>query len=84
MTNDGGVTSRKMWFCVGTSLSVILSGLFIPTMIFSEVVMGLISVCAIYVGGNAATKWVQTRHLTKTSTSPSKKKGKKDEEYLGE
>lgn len=83
--SDGGVTSRKMWFCVGTSLSVILSGLFIPAAIFSEVVMGLISVCAIYVGGNAATKWVATRHLTRTpAPAPSKKKGKRGEEYLGE
>lgn len=58
---DGGAKSRKLWLSVGTSILIILSSLIVPAPVFGEVVAGLITVCGIYVGGNAATKWIAAR-----------------------
>jgi len=58
---DGGAKSRKLWFSVGTSVIIVLASLVVPHALFGEVVAGLISVNGIYVGGNAAAKWIAAR-----------------------
>lgn len=85
---DSGIKSRKLWFCAATSFSIVVSGLIIPAAVLSEVVMGLISVCGIFVGGNAATKWITTRHLGKalvsTPTPGPVKSSKGKNDHVGE
>lgn len=66
---DGGARSRKLWFAAGTSFLIVGASLFVPAVAFAEVVTGLISVCAIYVGGNTAAKWVMNRNK-KTKSKP--------------
>lgn len=56
--DDGGIKSRKLWFSVGSSIMLVLASLVVPVAVFPNVMYGLISVNAIYVGGNAATKWI--------------------------
>lgn len=65
--DDNGVKSRKLWFSAGTSLLIALAALFVPAALFAEVVMGLVSICAIYVGGNTATRWVNGKHSVATA-----------------
>jgi len=76
---DGGAKSRKLWFSGATSALVIIASLFVPSAVFGEVVTGLITVCGIYVGGNAATRWIT---LTKTQKAPTPAKPKKEAPIL--
>lgn len=63
---DGGWKSRKIWFGVGTQL-MILAGAFVAAKMstfgpfYSEMVSGLVGVCAIVLTGNVATKWVASK-----------------------
>ena len=66
---DGGARSRKLWLTVATQVVIVVASLFVPAPLFPEVVMGLVTVCGIYVGGNAATRWVMARGGT-TTTAP--------------
>lgn len=50
--------SRKFLFAMFTSVVIVASSRFVPEVTFSGAVMGLVSVCGIYVGGNAASRWV--------------------------
>lgn len=58
---DNGIKSRKLWYCVGTSLAIIVSSTFVPVASFSEVVWGLICLCLIYTGGNSIVKVMSAR-----------------------
>jgi hypothetical protein len=58
---DGGMASRKLWFAILASVLVIVAAKVLPEATAGDAVMGLVSICAIYVGGNAATKWVLGR-----------------------
>lgn len=64
---DGGWRSRKLWYSIGTSLGVFLSGAvaahwpaFQPSL--DTVVGGLIGVLALYLGSNTVTRHVLTRN----------------------
>lgn len=58
-----GFASRKFWFCLTTSSMIVLVGTIsgaLPAMgaQVATVVGGLVTVCAIFAGGNVASKWV--------------------------
>jgi hypothetical protein len=71
-TEDGGMASRKMWFAGAIALLVIVAAKVLPEAAVGDAVMGLVSVCAIYVGGNTATKWVLGRAPGLTAAPASK------------
>lgn len=70
---DGGAKSRKLWLTVATQVVIVLASLFVPAPLFPEVVMGLVTVCGIYVGGNAATRWVMARGGAAAAATPAVK-----------
>lgn len=58
-----GFASRKFWFCITTSSMIVLVGAVsgvLPAMgaQVATIVGGLVTVCAIFAGGNVASKWV--------------------------
>jgi hypothetical protein len=59
---DGGMKSRKLLFAVLTSALILVAGKYLPDASLGEIVMGLVSVCGIYVGGNAAARWISSSH----------------------
>ncbi len=74
------MASRKMWLAVAIAVLVVVAAKVLPEATVGDAVMGLVSVCAIYVGGNTATKWVLGRApgLTpapKTDPEPTKPAG---------
>lgn len=62
--------SRKLLFAAVTLLAVIGASRVVPEVTYDGCVMGLVSVCAIYVGGNAATRWVHGRGKPKAKKQP--------------
>lgn len=61
--NDGGVKSRKLWLSILTSASIVgvaVLSAWLPPLIpmYDTVVGGLISVLALYLGGNVGAKYV--------------------------
>lgn len=74
------MASRKMWFAGAIGLLIIVAAKVLPEAVAGEAIMGLVSVCAIYVGGNTATKWVLGRApglapAPKTDPEPTKPAG---------
>ncbi len=55
------MASRKLWFSAFALLLILASGWILPEAAVGDVVAGLVSVTAVYVGGNTAVKWVLGR-----------------------
>lgn len=71
---DGGFLSRKLVFATFTSILIVVASLVVPGVALSTVIEGLTFVCAIYVGGNAATRFIQTRGQAPAPASGAPKK----------
>ena len=61
--SDGGFSSRKLWYAIGTSIAIIGVGVFsvfFPGLRPSveSVIGGLLGALAIYAGSNVSNKWV--------------------------
>ena len=54
---DGGFASRKLHFALFSSLMILLASRICPGAGLGEVVMGIVSVCAIYITGNTVVSW---------------------------
>ena len=59
--HDGGFKSRKFVAFVFTVAAVLLAGKWVAVAAVSAVVSGLVTLAAIYIGGNTATRYVMTR-----------------------
>jgi hypothetical protein len=57
IANDGGFKSRKFLFALYSSIAMIVASRIVPAAGLSEVITGLIAVCAIYITGSAVIKW---------------------------
>ena len=55
------MSSRKLLFAVLVLVALTVSTLFVPEGFYGEYAMAVVSVAAVYIGGNAATRWIQTR-----------------------
>lgn len=71
--------SRKLLFAIFTSVTVVFSALIVPEMGLGEVITGLVSVAAIYIGGNAASRWISAKHSKKEPKEPKKEESAKKE-----
>jgi hypothetical protein len=60
---DGGVKSRKLWFAAGTSILIVIASKILPEAVLGEAITGIVSTCAIYVGGNTATRWIGAKSI---------------------
>jgi len=61
--SDGGIKSRKLWLSLLTSLSIVGTAVlsaYLPPLVpmYDTIVGGLISVLALYLGGNVGAKYV--------------------------
>jgi hypothetical protein len=56
IAKDGGYASRKLWFSIVTSVLIVVSSLVVPVTALEITVMGLVSVCGVYVAGNTVVK----------------------------
>jgi hypothetical protein len=63
---DGGLASRKLWFCVGTALAMIATWFctgFIHSLqpTFDTVIGGILAISGLYLTGNVASRWVAAK-----------------------
>lgn len=68
VTADSGLSSRKLWFGIGTSAAIVLGGIFYAFVEgfrtgYETYIGGLMGVLALYVGGNVANKHIVSKHL---------------------
>ena len=54
---DGGFFSRKLLFAILSSILILVASKICPVQGLGEVVVGLVSICGIYLGANSAVKW---------------------------
>ena len=54
---DGGYKSRKLLFALFSSIMILIASRVAPGVGLEVVFMGLVSVCGLYITGNAAVKW---------------------------
>jgi hypothetical protein len=76
---DGGMSSRKLWYGIGTSLAIVLGGVFFAFVPgfrtgYDTYIAGLMGVLALYVGGNVANKHVVAKHLAAQAKAGTAKK----------
>lgn len=66
---DGGYSSRKLWYAIGTSLLIFGAGLlsaFVPAFRsgLETIVGGLVGALAVYAGANVSSRWVTGKSMT--------------------
>jgi hypothetical protein len=54
---DGGFWSRKLLFALFSSIMILAASKICPGAGLGEVVVGLVSVCSLYLGANTVVKW---------------------------
>lgn len=71
---DGGFASRKLWYAIGTSTGVFVTGClaafwpsFRPSL--EAVIGGLLGTLVAYLGGNVTNKFVVGKNLSKASVT---------------
>lgn len=65
---DGGYSSRKLWYGIGTSIAILAGGVFYAFCAgfrpgYETMIAGLMGVLALYTGGNVAAKHVVGRQV---------------------
>ena len=70
------LASRKMWFAVGTSASIVIMGLLSArfetlNVSLAEVIGGLLGSLGLYITGNVTAKWAADRKPKDSSEAPS-------------
>src|SRR3954471_18355724 len=65
-TLDGGMGSRKLWFCIGAALVIAVVGvltIWAPGLaaIYPELIGGVLGACAMYCGANVTNTLVTSR-----------------------
>lgn len=71
---DGGFTSRKLWFGIGTSIAIVGGGVFYAFVDgfrngYETYIMGLLGVLGLYVGGNVTHKFALAKHVANVATA---------------
>lgn len=66
---DGGYSSRKLWYGIGTSVAIVLGGVFYALCTgfrtgYETYIAGLMGVFGLYLGANVTARHVTAKHVT--------------------